>query len=175
MPELGASGVTGVINGKLYVVSTCFVYRSIDHRYRNCADFGGAPSNLFQYDPGTDRWVRLPSPRYWHDRGGVLYGKLYVLGDGHFEIYDPATTQWTKRSTVVPNAWGPTAVQGAKLYMFGSWKTSAYDPGTNSWSDRAPTPDPQAVAASRVSRYGKPRIEVIGCCRGPHNNAQYIP
>ena len=58
MPESGATGVTGVIGGQLYVVSTCYEEVPWEDEYDTCSGVeGGRPgvSNFFRYSPVADR------------------------------------------------------------------------------------------------------------------------
>jgi Kelch motif protein len=70
MPEPTGEGVTGVINGKLYVLAgKCF--------QQFCRNF-------YRYDPATNAWTTLPSAPNSHRNGAgvVLDGKFYVAGGG---------------------------------------------------------------------------------------------
>ena len=190
MPGAGSGGVTGVINGKLYVVSTCYEIWSDGYDYWDvpCGIVRPDRSNFFRYDPATDRWVRLPKPRRTYHMGAVLYDKLYVTDGKNIEMFDPMTSQWTvKASGPQGRPPGAAVAQAGKLYLFGGSKTnsvgqlvtlrstSVYNPLTNTWSTAAPMPTgPYGVSASRVFLDGKPRIEVVGG-KPPGNHLQYIP
>jgi N-acetylneuraminic acid mutarotase len=180
MPTVGGGGVTGVINGKLYVETEC-----IDTSFQESNQC--SPDYLYRYNPATDRWVTLPRPAGVHGCGvgGVLYGKLYVLGVESFteglpltmEVYDPATNKWTYAARPpVRQACGEAAAQGGKLYVMGGTdQTSIYHPLSNTWSTGAPLPTGQGrLAAARVFLNGQPRIEVVGGAR-PGNDWGYIP
>jgi len=186
------NGVTGVIQGKLYVVSGCFM-PDIGVGYFEWCD-----PLFFRYNPVTDRWVTLPRPFTGADSpriGGVIGGKFYVMAqssgtrEAKFAVYDPATNQWTARTPLGlarPGA-ASTAFQG-KLYVMGgsrynaktdAWEmldiTIVYDPATDAWTRRASLPGPRtALGASRVNLNGKPRIELVGG-NAPGNNLQYVP
>jgi N-acetylneuraminic acid mutarotase len=181
------NGVTGVINGKLYVVSGCFMAWEPWGYYEECNPL------FFRYNPATDRWVTLPRPfpGDWtaaSSVGGVIGGKFYVMaGDPRFAVYDPATNQWTTRTPLgLPRPGAASAVLGGKLYVMGgrratreAWETLditiVYDPATDAWTRRASMPSPRSgVAASRVFLDGQPRIEVVGGV-APGNNLQYVP
>ncbi len=193
MPESGALGLTGVIKGKLYVVSTCFERVPEEFYYDECGSVeGGRPgiSNFFRYNPVTNRWARLPSPKGVYQAGhmgGVLYDKLYLTDGKTIEVYDPVTNQWTMKVTggqVRVDA--AATVQGAMLYLTGGrqpgangWQpvrsTRVYHPITNTWTTAAPmTTARYGIAAIRVFLDGQPRIEVVGGSP-PGNNLQYIP
>jgi phage baseplate assembly protein gpV len=122
------------------------------------------------------------------EAGGTIGGKLYTTsGFNKVGVYDPATNQWTIKTTasqVDPVDAGATLA--AKLYVFGKPKrnpdgtyragtTNVYDPASNAWTSKAPVPRVQFdLAASRVLLNGKARIEVVGGAR-PGNNLAFIP
>jgi N-acetylneuraminic acid mutarotase len=186
-------GVTGVINGKLYVVSGCFQAQDPWGYYETCNPL------FFRYNPATDRWTRLPSPfakpTYAPSIGGVIAGKFYVMANSgdtynaYFAVYDPVTNRWTPRNSLgLAHSGAGSAVLGGKLYVIGGTRynaatdafdkvmlTSVYDPATNLWTRRANMPSARTdIAASNVLLNGKPRIEVVGGI-APGNNIQYIP
>jgi N-acetylneuraminic acid mutarotase len=188
MPSTGYHGVTGVINGKLYVLTGC--------DQENC-NLPQLPMAFYRYNPVTDQWATLPipsqpTPSSSHKGGvaGVIGGKLYVAGgqgNTRLDVYDPVTNQWTVKASM-PRVCGfaaGTALAG-KLYVVGgnqlnpdgsvtSCKTSVYDPATNAWTTKAAAPTVRAEAgASRVVVNGEPRIELVGGSR-PGNNLQYVP
>jgi N-acetylneuraminic acid mutarotase len=192
---VGDRGATGVINGKLYVVTACLT------AYDPWGYVEGCAPRFFRYNPGTDQWATLPSPSPLGTdavsplAGGVIGGKLYVMAgsrythDGRFAVYDPATNQWTAKTPLAlarPGA--ATAVLGTKLYVMGGTRYNAttdafdtlavtivYDPTTDAWTLRARMPSPRtAIAATRVLLNGQARIEVVGGI-APGNNVQYIP
>jgi hypothetical protein len=186
---VGSGGVTGVINGKLYVVTNCSSLRYYTEGGYCEGDLIGP--RLFRYDPVTDRWATRPPPFpgttdanlvYGQLAGGVIGGKLYVMGGdysskGHLAVYDPATNRWTAK-----NALGlarndvAAAVLDNKLYVMGGARydpvrhlseilaiTIVYDPVTDLWTRRASMPSPRlAMAGATVLLNGKPRIEVVG-------------
>jgi N-acetylneuraminic acid mutarotase len=187
-------GVTGVISGKLYVVSGAFRadepwgYREAYHPL------------FFRYSPATDRWTRLPAPFAGTATvspyvGGVIGGKFYVMAgspythDAYFEAYDPATNQWVPRTPLgLSRPGAAAAVQDAKLFLFGGTRynaardavetldiTIAYDPVTDAWTRRTSMPSPRSeMEAVKVFVDGKPRVEVVGG-NAPGNNLQYVP
>lgn len=198
---VGAQGVTGVINGKLYVVTACY---STNEPWPYLSESGcygsGVGPAFFRYNPATDRWVTLPSPPWGQGagspfQGGVIGGKFYVMGGSLYDhssrlaAYDPATNQWTTKNALgLARPGAATTVLGGKLYVFGGRrfnatldayetlnKTIVYDPTTNLWTGRAPMPSSRTgIAASQVRLNGQARIEVIGGLP-PGNNLQYIP
>ena len=181
MPRAGTHGVSGVINGRLYILTTC----------KSCDPLG--PLAFYRYDPGTDTWtiLAIPASDHYAGEGGVIGGKFYVAGGDRIRqlhVYDPATNAWTTRASMPQDQYfGAGAVLGGKLYVIGGVAhdangdlqlvstTSVYDPTSNAWSTRAPIPDARAnIAGTRVFRDGQSRIELMGGSR-PGSNLQYIP
>jgi hypothetical protein len=181
MPSEGCSGVTGVIDGQLYVLTGC-------HGGADCDTY--VPSALYRYDPATDQWATLATPPTPHESGmgGVIGGKFYVAGGEYsgrqLDVYDPATNQWTTKAPMGRERWLATAAAvGGKLYVIGGVvrdpdgtvravsTTSVYDPATDTWSTKTPMPDKRGGVASRVVFNGQPRIEVVNA----YANLQYIP
>lgn len=197
---VGYGGVTGVIQGKLYVVTLC---HSISYTEGGSCEGDRTGPRLFRYNPATDRWVTLAppfpaaQPSVKEVAGGVIGGKFYLIGgdylfNGHLSVYDPATNRWTARNGLGLARDGvATAVLGNKLYVMGGHrfdptrnlhqvldKTIVYDPVTDLWTLRASMPSPRlGMAGTTVLLNGKPRIEVVGGW-GPGlaaDNVQYIP
>jgi hypothetical protein len=185
MPEVGGLGVTGVIDGKLYVISNCFEVGLSKPQWSECwAIEGGRPdiANFFRYDPATDSWARLPSPKHTYHVGGVIDRKFYVAeynggyGSQELEVYDPSTNSWATAAAPPYDLPPSFATLGGKLWVFGLHAIHIYDPATDAWGSRPLTTD-AAVAdmkASKVLVGGKPRFELIGGNR-PGNNLQYVP
>ena len=158
LPRSIAGGITGVIGGKLFLLTGQFN--------------NGLPQRLYRYDPSTNVWTRrADSPRdHRLGSGAVINGKFYVVW-GHsptVDVYDPATNAWTRRLTMSRADWpqysctdpergltGPALFYSAainlsnRLYLIGgthtdcefddalSAETHAYDPATNRWSKKA--------------------------------------
>jgi len=173
-------GVTGVIDGKLYVVSGCFQ----DHGSWGLEE--ACDPLFYRYNPATDRWVRLPAPfagsagtTFNPSVGGVIAGKFYVMAAGatynsdhsllwrgaRFAVYDPATNKWAPRHAPALMRFGAASVAlGERLYVMGglrenaagdAWETSdamdAYNMATDSWVQRAPMPSArEGIAAAKV-------------------------
>jgi N-acetylneuraminic acid mutarotase len=195
MPSYGVDGVTGVINGKLYVLTGC--------ADDDACDVGGADPlvALYRYNPATNLWTRLATPAHTHalGTGGVIGGKFYVVGGfanpGSFsrrlEVYDPATNAWTTKAPLNHERWQAAGTAaGGKLYLIsGNGRTaegfsevvptvSVYDPATNTWTNKAPIPTRRfdvAAAAVRLNPNGQVRVEVVGGAKPPGNNLAYIP
>ena len=88
-PNFHVAGMSGVINGKLYVV-------------------GGSTNKLDIYDPATNLWssgAPLPTPRSGAG-AAVVGGKLYVIGGfsdaagvtDEVLAYNPVTDRWTTKA-----------------------------------------------------------------------------
>jgi N-acetylneuraminic acid mutarotase len=199
VPVEGFAGVSGVINGKLYVLTRC------QNSYGYCSnpdyDISSGESRFFgAYDPATDQWTPLALPPggrdHQHGAAGVIGGKLYVAGGRHtsaLDIYDPATNQWTSGASMgsIRGYTAGAAVAG-KLYVIagarfvynsdgtlassdGVTTTSRYDPATNAWTNLKTSPrGGGGLGADRVVVGGQPRIELVGG-ELPGNNLQYIP
>lgn len=144
MPGLSAQGITGVINGKLYVTTAAA-----------CAT--GYQNYLYSYDPVANSWAVLPSSPSAHANpaGGVINGKLYVAGgynwvggttavlSNQLDVYDPVANSWSTLASM-PTALFTQAsgIMNGKLYVAGGINSSSskvstlyiYDPVSNTWS-----------------------------------------
>jgi N-acetylneuraminic acid mutarotase len=200
MPAAGGDGVTGVIEGKLYVVAFKGPYPNPE-------------VNFFRYNPTTDSWAKLPKPTDYPSLnvgGGVIDKKLYLTGSTMSLLeppwtgskstvmeYDPITNQWTQKRPWTHPACvdpgydcrisGPTAVMLGHLYVFGGYTADRtggkgifiYDPVGDTWESKPLLTtfsywDEARLTAARVFLNGKPRVDVIGGYR-PGNNQQYVP
>jgi N-acetylneuraminic acid mutarotase len=173
MPRPASDGVTGVIGGKLYVLTGgC----------GNCAVF--VSRRFWRYDPATNAWSFLPQcPRaHLSGAGGVINGKFYVAGGSNeafsatknLDVYDPVTNTWTARAPLPETVFAPAgAVLNNKLYVMGgtvgadshtSKTVFAYDPATNTWTTKAPmlTARFRLAAAGLVTPFGNPKILAVG-------------
>ncbi len=173
MPKRIASGVTGVINGKLYVLGG------------SCDNCGPERiiRRLYRYDPATNVWTALawaPNP-HSAGAGAVINGKFYVAGGvGHdgepskqLDVFDPLTGKW---KTLAPMPTARLGVAGAaiqnKLYILGAGHgdprlranhVEAYDPVTNTWSTKTPMSlDRGFLAAAGLTFGGRPYILAVG-------------
>ena len=86
---VGYGGVTGVIKGKLYVVTLC---HSISYTEGGSCEGDLTGPRLFRYNPAIDRWVTLAPPfpgattggvhsRGWGNRGKVLRNGRRLYGE----------------------------------------------------------------------------------------------
>ena len=185
MPDGGDDGFTGLIGGKLYVLSRCYEPPPSTNWFSDCDP---PRANFFRYNRMKDRWTTLPSPANTYTTGGaagVIGGKFYLAGGTSLEVYDPATNRWaTRRPPPRFLGFSPTGTTAdGKLYVFGgrepggveSRTTRIYDPATDSWTTGEPMPNPRSdVAASRIFINGQVGIQVVGGSR-PGNNLQYFP
>jgi hypothetical protein len=156
MPKRTAEGVTGVINGKLYVLPGL-----VDENFEQ-----KPIRRLYRYDPATNKWGARRSAPHFHRlaAAGVIGGKFYVaggVGSTDLDIYDPATDTWRTRAPI-PKAGRAigTALDG-KLYVVVGMDAYVYNPGTNRWSAIAdPTGAHDGVV--RVVINGKPKLLAVG-------------
>jgi N-acetylneuraminic acid mutarotase len=194
LPVEGSAGVSGVIGGRLYVLTRCEDCDNPDYQPPNDPRFFGA------YDPATDQWTPLALPPggrdHQHGAAGVIGGKLYVAGGrttNALDIYDPATNHWSTGASMGSiRGYTASAAVAGKLYVIAGDRfvynsdgsigsieavatTSRYDPATNTWKNLARSPrGGDGLAADRVVVSGQPRIDLVGGAR-PGNNLQYVP
>jgi N-acetylneuraminic acid mutarotase len=191
MPDGGDQGFTGLIGGKLYVLSRCYEPPPMEYWFDDCDP---PRTNFFSYNRVKDQWTTLPSPANTYTTGGaagVIGGKFYVAGGTSLEVYDPATNRWaTRRPPPRFLGFSPTGTAAnGKLYVFGGVglrnpqtggadtlrTTTIYDPATDSWTTGRPLPTPRSgAAATRIFVTGQVGIQVVGGNR-PGNNLQYFP
>jgi hypothetical protein len=163
MPKATSEGVTGVIDGKMYVLpgfcdGTGWPYPGYcDH---------SAIRQLFRYDPVKNAWGARRSCPHYHPRGagGVIDGKFYVAGGtvtAALDVYDPATNSWRTLAPVPATGLAIGTVLGQKLFVIVGLRTYAYDPATNTWKARAaPTWGHSAVV--RVALDGIAHLLAVG-------------
>jgi hypothetical protein len=175
MPKATKYGVTGVINGKLYVLPGYCSGEAVDPGH---CTVGGPIRQLYRYDPSSNTWVTRRQAPHFHIFGaaGVINDKFYVVGGSsqgrYLDVYDPATNTWVTRAPI------PTAGErlfGAaiqsKLFVI-SWshpsggdvvsKAYLYDPATNTWKARAAPPNGIAGPIVKVMLNGQPRLFLPG-------------
>jgi Kelch motif len=144
MPVYSGDGVTGVINGKLYVLpGTC----SGDN-YPNPGFCAAEPiRKLYRYDPSTNTWATRASAPHFHKHGaaGVINNKFYVVAGFHdfdpvadLDMYDPATNTWKTLAPFPGGSGGATgAVIQGQLFVLAAGHAYAYHPATNKWTAKA--------------------------------------
>jgi N-acetylneuraminic acid mutarotase len=156
MPLRGALGVQANIEGKLYVYT----------HTQSPAD----PHLFASYNPKTNKWERLPSPKHGHFAypvAGAINGKFYLtsgqgepFADRTLEVYDPATRTWAIKSPMpTARAVASAAVVHGKLFVAGGVVdrngvaastdvVEAYDPLSDTWATgpSLPTARGHAVA-----------------------------
>jgi Kelch motif len=143
VPKVTANGITGVIDGKLYVLpGRC----STDYYGTSKYYCASEPiRTLFRYSPTTNFWSWKRQAPHFHayGAGGVINGKFYVTGgsDRALDRYDPATDTWTTLAPLpTAGAARGAAIQG-KLFVVVRTTTGrrayAYDPATNKWTAKA--------------------------------------
>ena len=175
MPRATIAGVTGVIDGKLYVLPGWCSGEAADPGH---CSVDGPIRQLYRYDPSTNTWVARRQAPHFHTFGaaGVINGKFYVVGGPgqgrYLDVYDPATNTWVTRAPI------PTAgdqLSGAailsKLFVI-SWshpfggdvvsKAYLYDPATNTWRSRAAPPNGLGGPIVKVMLNGTPRLFIVG-------------
>jgi N-acetylneuraminic acid mutarotase len=194
VPVESSAGVSGVMNGKLYVLARCEDCDNPDYQPPHDPRFFGA------YDPATDQWTSLALPPggrdHQHGAAGVIGGKLYVAGgrtSNALDIYDPATNHWTTGPSMGSiRGYTASATVAGKLYVIAGARfvynsdgtlasiddvatTSRYDPATRTWKNLRPAPrSGTALAADRVVVGGQGRVDLVGG-KAPGNNMQYVP
>jgi Kelch motif len=173
-PKLTSEGVTGVIDGKLYVLPG----RCSGEVYPNPYGCVSEPiRTLFRYSPTTNFWSwKRPAPHYHpNGAGGVINGKFYVAGGSNnfgggpdvaaLDRYDPATDTWTTLAPLPTAGSARGAVIQGKLFVVVRTSTGrrayAYDPATNKWTPRtAPRYDHDDIVP--ITWGGKPFLLGVG-------------
>jgi len=139
---------TATWGGKLYVVGG----------YSGRSALLQEVSSLYRYDPGTDRWARLPGAPTKRAAltAAVIKGKLYAAGGAFagqalktLEIYDIAHRRWRKgpSMTVAREHLAGTALGGSFYVLAGRaagvgnlTTAERYDPGRRRWRTLPPLP-----------------------------------
>ncbi len=166
MPLHSMAGVTGVIDGKLYV--------HVDN-------------DFLRYDPATDSWSSLAKCPVVHfaGAGAVINGKFYVAGGVKYtlngpnaikrlHVYDPVTNTWSAKALMPRGVYGAAGARLlGQLYVIGGAGpegsagrgrlVQAYDPVTNTWALKARLPTWRSnLAASNFVLNGQQGIVAIG-------------
>lgn len=167
MPNYTSDGVTGVINGKLYVLpGVCGGEFWPDPGYCDI----GAFRKLFRYEPATDAWTKMGWCPHFHPdgAGGVINGKFYVAGgnfSANLDEYDATSNTWRTRAPVPVAGRAIGAVVNNKLYVVVSTTSGlaayAYNPAINSWARKA-APKTGHSALVQVSLSGKNYLLAVG-------------
>ena len=133
--------VSGVVNGKIYVIGGWIPPQ-------------GAKTNKVEvYDPATENWTEETSlpDSVVHTACGVVDGKIYVIG-GQWDsnpmtagfVYDPLIGNWSSIPPMPTARYGHNiGVVNGKIYVIGGYNSSAnemYDPQTGQWTSLAPMP-----------------------------------
>ncbi|PWU21136.1 MAG: hypothetical protein C5B50_02415 [Verrucomicrobia bacterium] len=164
MPTNCAQGISGIIDGKIYVTS------ATDGNQ-------GVRKSLFAYDPKANTWKRLADSNKAHSNsaGGVVAGKLYLAGGTEelqvtdsLEAFDPATDRWMMRAAM-PTARQSCAGAGlnGRFYVLGGVDhaghplptVESYEPATDTWRKEPDMLSPR-IACGAVVTHGS--IYVIG-------------
>jgi len=175
-PKFTSRGVSGVIDGKLYVLpARCSTDFYPEAGYCETEPF----RRLFRYNPATNSWGTKKQAPHVHQfgAGGVINGKFYVAGGSFSTVldrYDPATDSWTTLAPV-PVPAGEGGVRGAvlqgKLFVvvphgsfvhndFGN-DAFSYDPATNTWTRKA-APKLSHSDIVAITWGGKPHLLALG-------------
>ncbi len=177
MPQATADGVTGVIEGKLYVLAgTAAAPPPPAGCFEDCPL--ATIRTLYRYDPAANRWTTMTQSPHYHRNGagGVIQGKFYVAGGfnergeptSYLDAYNPMTNAWTRLANMPAASTGlKGAVVQNRLYVIGPRATYVYDPVANTWKVGAAPPVGSSAAiggsaAVPVTLDGRPRIVVVG-------------
>ena len=163
LPIFSAEGVSGVIDGKLYVLpGICSGDGYPNPGY--CVE--ERTRRFYRYDPSANTWSSRRQAPHYHRQGaaGVIDGKLYVAGGfkdfvpvADLDVYDPATNSWSTLAPIPTAGAAVGAVLGGQFYVVvqqfsgasSYYLTYAYNPATNQWKAKtAPTFD-QTVGGFR--------------------------
>lgn len=144
LPIFSAEGVSGVINGKLYVLP-------------GACNGNGYPSagycveeqtrRFYRYDPVSNTWVSRRSAPHFHRRGAavVIDGKFYAAGGfagfgtpvTALDVYDPIANTWRTLASIPKGGGASGASLSGQFYVVAPGRTYAYNPVTNQWRVRA--------------------------------------
>ena len=180
MPRYTAEGVSGVIDGRLWVLpGFC------DSAFWPSPGYCKYPPirQLYRYDPAKNTWVARKAAPHYHRlaAGGVIDGKFYVaggMGSADLDVYDPATDTWRTLTPLPIAGRAVGTVLGSRLFVIVNSGTAlrayAYDPGTNTWQTRAAPTGLAAVV--RVTLNGQAHLLAVGGFhQGPYPPGDDIP
>ena len=162
LPIFSAEGVTGVINGKLYVLpGACNGNGYPNPGY--CAV--EETRRFYRYDPATNKWTSIRQAPHFHRKGAatVLDGKLFVAGGyngsqpvADLDVYNPATNTWSTLAHMPKAGTAFGAALSGQFYVVVSNALYAYNRITNQWKAKA-APD-FAGSVTRVALDGSYRL-----------------
>lgn len=172
-PKITSEGVTGVIDGKLYVLpGRCNSDRFPNPGYCEVEPF----RRLFRYNPATNAWATKKPAPHFHPlgAGGVISGKFYAAGGtgtNTLDRYDPATDTWNTLAPLPVGGEARGAVMQGKLYVVVTnfnqtlgkfvFDAFAFDPATNAWTRKAaPRYTHSEIVA--ITWNGKPHLLAVG-------------
>jgi len=163
MPRGTARGVTGTIDGKVYVLpGICSTDFWPVAGYCQFEPF----RRLFRYNPATNLWAaKQPAPHFHiNGAGGVINGKFYVAGGDNvtaLDVYNPATDTWKTLAPLPTGGRAVGAVLQGKLFVIVGLHAYAYNPATNTWSAKA-SPKWDHPAVVHVTFNGLPALLAVG-------------
>jgi N-acetylneuraminic acid mutarotase len=164
LPIFSAEGVSGVIDGKLYVLpGACNGNGYPSPGY--CAE--EQTRRFYRYDPVTNTWVTRRQAPHFHRHGAaaVLDGKFYVAGGSAefgftpvtaLDVYDPATNTWRTLAPIPAGGSASGAALQGQFFVVVGGSAYAYNRVTNQWKARAA---PQIFGSmARVTLDGLPHL-----------------
>lgn len=181
IPKSSAEGVTGVFDGKLYVLPGMCNATLI--RPDRCVE--EPIKRLYRYNPVTNKWAARKAAPHFHrlGAGGFIGGKFYVVGGfnrfqpvADLDVYDPATDTWTTRAPLPTAGRVIGATLQSKLYVVAETTAYVYDPATNKWTSiAAPAKNHDGVV--RIVINGKLKLLAAGGVSfdAPNNTEVYTP
>jgi N-acetylneuraminic acid mutarotase len=144
LPIFSAEGVSGVINGKLFVLPGACNGNGYP-RAGYCVE--EQTRRFYRYDPVTNTWVTRRSAPHFHRRGAaaVIDGKFYVAGGfagfgsavTALDVYDPATNGWRTLASIPKGGGASGAGLNGQFYVVAPGRTYAYNRVTNQWRIKA--------------------------------------
>ncbi len=173
LPIFGAEGVSGVINGYLYVLPGACSGNLYPADPRYCAE--EPTRRLFRYNPATNMWVSKRQAPHVHRAGAaaVIGGKFYVAAGFNgfdpvsaLDVYDPAANSWRTLAPVPKAGRAIGAVLQGKFHVLVGTSHYAYDPAANRWRTLAPS-QYSHDALLKVQLDGRAHLLAVGGAHGP--------
>jgi N-acetylneuraminic acid mutarotase len=178
LPEKRGSAIAFEVGGKFYVIGGASTHPGSKEVAITGTGPGRSVATNEMYDPATNKWASrqsMPTARN-HTFGGVVNGKIYVIGGrtGHgfitaatntdlVEEYDPAVDSWgaLKARMPTPRSGGGWGTYRGKIYVAGGEVATpqligafraveVYDVANNAWSALPPMPMPRHGVAGAV-------------------------